>query len=378
MSHMASKLHSNDAFFFYRGRVALYALLKAMDVGPGDEVILQAFTCLAVPSPIIAVGATPVYVDIDPLTFTMDPTSLKERISTRTKAIIIQHTYGIPSNMDAILALARIYNVHVIEDCCHTFGATYHDQEVGTFGDAAFHSYEWGKPIIIGLGGTAVVNTSDLQQKMLEQYHLFSEPLTRELVTINAQYIAHSILLHPSLYWTIKDTYQFLSKMGLLVGSFRAEEFAGVLSPDYQKRMPESFKRRLFQKLHDLDFIIAYRRWVASQYHAVLGELGYTTFRMNAHYAPVYIKYPLLFHHKAAVLERGREKRIELHNMFLSPIHPLKEKDWHVVGYEKGTCPAAEDISERVIALPIHLKINQKQIEKTRRFLSDMRDYIQI
>src|SRR5260370_17633077 len=87
-------------YYFYRGRVALYALLRALNVEAGDEVIIPGFTCIAVPSPIIGMGARPVYVDIDPETYNLDPSALEPKITIRSKAIIAPHSYGIPSQMD--------------------------------------------------------------------------------------------------------------------------------------------------------------------------------------------------------------------------------------------------------------------------------------
>src|SRR5207237_411869 len=100
-------LRENSTFYFYRGRVALYALLRALEVGAGDEGLVPAFTCIAVPSPILGTGARPVYVDIDPHTYNLDPRELEKRIGRRSRVVIAQHTYGIPCDMDGIMAIAQ-------------------------------------------------------------------------------------------------------------------------------------------------------------------------------------------------------------------------------------------------------------------------------
>ncbi len=375
MNQMAEAIRNDDAFFFYRGRVALYAILKAMDVIPGDEIILQAFTCLAVPNPIVSIGAKPVYVDIDPHTFNMNPSQLEDKITGKTKAILVQHTFGIPADMDPIMEIARKHNLYVIEDCCHTLGSRYAGREVGTFGDAAFHSYEWGKPVIIGLGGTAVVNDPGVKANMREVYRTFVAPRSSELAMLNLQYIAHSLLLSPSLYWFAKDMYRRLSRMGILVGNFRSEEMQGKISPDYNKRMFDVYKTRLLKKLANIDQMIAHRRWVASRYNELFIQHGFQNRGLDRCYEPIYSKFPLLFNDKSAILEQARENRIELYDMFATPIHPLHEAEWSLVGYGKGMCPVAEEISGKVISLPIHSKVDEKTIARTIRFLSGVGNY---
>src|SRR6266576_3568352 len=101
-------LPSENTFYFYRGRVALYALLRAMNLQPGDEVLIPGFTCVAVPSPILGMRARPVYVDIDPRTYNIDPLELKRRVTSRSKVIVAQHTFGIPCDMDPNVSCATI------------------------------------------------------------------------------------------------------------------------------------------------------------------------------------------------------------------------------------------------------------------------------
>lgn len=94
-------------YTYLRGRWALYYALKALNIGKGDEVALQAYTCLAVPEAIIATGATPVYVDVEKGHFNINPSDLVSKINSRTKAIIIQHTFGIPANIEKCLEISK-------------------------------------------------------------------------------------------------------------------------------------------------------------------------------------------------------------------------------------------------------------------------------
>ncbi|MFN6946977.1 MAG: DegT/DnrJ/EryC1/StrS family aminotransferase, partial [Cytophagaceae bacterium] len=117
-----------------------------MRISQGDEVILPGFTCIVVPNAIIYLGAKPVYVDINSETFNIDPQLIEENITEKTKAIIAQHTFGIPADMDKILHIANKHNLFVIEDSCHALGSKYKGKYVGSFGDAAFFSSQWSKP----------------------------------------------------------------------------------------------------------------------------------------------------------------------------------------------------------------------------------------
>ena len=130
----AAALYANGVHFL-RGRIAMCAILKALGIGRGDEVIIQAFTCVAVPCPVLATGAKPVFADIDPATFNLDPASVEARITPRTRAIVVQHTFGIPADMDSILRIARARGIYVIEDCCHTVASSYRGARVGSLGD---------------------------------------------------------------------------------------------------------------------------------------------------------------------------------------------------------------------------------------------------
>ena len=116
------------------GTDALHVALRALDIGPGDEVITVSFTFIATVEAISYVGATPVFADINPETFNLDITELEKKITPRTKAIIPVHLYGQPVDMDTVKELAKKYNLFIVEDCAQAIGATYKGQKVGSFG----------------------------------------------------------------------------------------------------------------------------------------------------------------------------------------------------------------------------------------------------
>ena len=126
------------SFAFWKGRVALYAILQALGVGAGDEVLIAGFTCVVVPNAVRFLGAKPVYADISIGSYNLDPASAAQAITPLTRAMIVQHTLGIPAPLEELLALAKLHNLAVIEDCAHSLGSTYCGNPLGTFGNAAF------------------------------------------------------------------------------------------------------------------------------------------------------------------------------------------------------------------------------------------------
>ena len=242
---------SERAFFYYRGSVALYSSLMAIGIRPGDQVILQSFTCESVPAAVAQVGATPVYADIDPATFNLDPGKVENRVTRNTKAIIVQHTFGIPAEMAAILDIARKNGLWIIEDSCHALGSKYEGQETGTFGDLAFYSFGWHKPIVLGVGGVAVVNNSGFQARMAEIYARCVRPPLQELILLYAQYFGYSVLLKPSLFWFMRNIYhQNLRKRlyGRLSGKSAKKIKIGLRSCDHSRRTRG--ERPLFKPRH--------------------------------------------------------------------------------------------------------------------------------
>ena len=150
------------------GTDALHVALRALDIGEGDEVITTAFTFVATAEAIGIVGATPVFVDIDSDTFNIDPAKIEAAITPKTKAIIPVHLYGQPCDMDAIMAIAKKYNLRVIEDCCQAIGATYKGKMVGTFGDIGCYSFYPTKNLgAMGDGGLCTVNDETIKDRLI-------------------------------------------------------------------------------------------------------------------------------------------------------------------------------------------------------------------
>lgn len=150
------------------GTDALHLALRALDIGKGDEVITVAFTFVATTESIEIVGATPVFVDINPDTFNIDAKAIEDKITPRTKAIMPVHLYGQPADMDVIMEVAKRHNLYVIEDCCQAIGATYKGKKVGTFGDVGAYSFFPTKNLGgMGDGGMATTNSDYIKDRMI-------------------------------------------------------------------------------------------------------------------------------------------------------------------------------------------------------------------
>jgi dTDP-4-amino-4,6-dideoxygalactose transaminase len=149
------------------GTAALHIILRAMGIGPGDEVITVSHTFIATVEAIILAGARPVFVDIDPITYLMDVAQVKSRITPRTKAILPVHLYGQTVDMDPLLGLASQQGLKVIEDACQAHGAEYKGRKAGSLGDAAAFSFYFSKNLgAYGEGGFVTTNDDDLARKV--------------------------------------------------------------------------------------------------------------------------------------------------------------------------------------------------------------------
>src|SRR5262249_12835232 len=148
------------------GTSALHLALRCLDVGPGDEVVAPSMTFIATAWAISYVGAKPVFVDIHPVRRTMDPDKLEAAITTRTKAIVPVHLYGMPAEMDRIMAIAERHGLPVIEDAAQAHGAKYRGKRVGQFGRIACFSFYPGKNLgAYGEGGALITNDASIAER---------------------------------------------------------------------------------------------------------------------------------------------------------------------------------------------------------------------
>lgn len=148
------------------GTAGLHLCVRALGIGPGDEVIVPSFTFIAAANAIRYEGATPVFVDIDPATLNLDPACVEAAITPQTRAIMAVHTFGLPARMQGLLAIARRHGLTVIEDACEAIGAHHARQPVGSFGDAAVFAFYPNKQITTGEGGMVVTRDPALAREI--------------------------------------------------------------------------------------------------------------------------------------------------------------------------------------------------------------------
>ncbi len=361
-------------FPFFKGRVALHAILRAFGIGAGDQVLMPGYTCVVVPNAVNYTGAQPVYLDVEAETGNLNCDLLEEGLGTswnpeRTRAIIVQHTYGIPCDMDRIGEFAKRHNLLVIEDSCHALGSTWQGRPVGTLGDAAFFSSQWSKPLTTGLGGWAQMSTPEMQQKLQSVLPEYSSPALAEALQLEGQFLAFSLLNHPRLFWIIQGIYRTMGSLGLAIGSSTSGELSCELPVDYQKSMHPLQRRRLKKLIKAMDKTIAVRKQNTSLIEKALREAGLPTVVVPEQCEAVFLRYPLQVNNKIEVLAEAKRLKIQLGDWFLSPIHPNLDQ-WELAGYQQGTCPVAEEVSRRVINIPTGAGLSEKEIRRTVEFLA--------
>lgn len=233
------------------GRMALYFILKSMDFAPGSEIIVPALTFWVVPEITRIAGLTPVFVDIDPTTFTMDPVAVERAITPNTRAILPTHLYGLACDMDPIMALARRHNLKVIEDCAHALGATYGGQMVGTFGDASFFSFQGFKPLNTFGGGLAWMRDAELARRVGEYADAEATPSEKRV---------------EGILRTGKLQHTFVRPTG-----FTFSMFPVLWAASFTDAKPE---RRFWEKVRHLDPLPDHYRGKFSNVQAALGLAG--------------------------------------------------------------------------------------------------------
>jgi perosamine synthetase len=356
----ARKLGVRYAYSFYSGRVGLYGILCALGVGPGDEVLLQVPTHIVVPNAIRYAGARPVYVDCRRDNYTMDLDQAEQRITPQTKVILLQHTFGIPADMDAALALARQYGLEVIEDCVHALGSKYAGRYVGTFGRAAFFSTEETKTISTTMGGMVVTDdpaTADkigaFQKTCAWPCHLMTYRRLLKLVVYHVQ-------TRPHLHAFARQMYELLGRRNPLPKPTEPAELVGLKPPNYEQRLSNAQAALGLRQLRRLEQNVNHRRATAKAYNQVLAGTGVRLPCPPREADVSYVRYPIWVENREATLEVVLPHAIpgDWFNAVL-----LEARSAAAGDYTMGSCPNAELAAEHLLNLPTHLYVNAQDIE---------------
>jgi perosamine synthetase len=377
----ADPLSGPGIYKFWRGRVALYAILKSLGVGPGDSVLVPGYTCFAVPAAVLFTGALPVYMDVDSDTFNISVESAESArrtsASPRIKAILIQHTFGLPAHLPSILAWARQHGIATIEDCAHCWGSRYANErgewiEAGTAGDAAFFSSQWTKPVSTGLGGWARINNPDLDVRMHRFYTAECvAPSPAEVAMLAGQVVARSFFSSSWAHWTMRSLYQWLYMHRLTTGTSAPDELLGKMPREYAKRM-SGYQRRLLQKGLRNDSVQAHRRHLKKLYDQALECAGLRAFKIPDYADPVLLRYPVAVADKKRALAEAERRRLELGDWYTHPIDRPQGRDAEIFAYRSGACPRGERAAREIVNLPMHSRVNEKTVETVVEFLKEV------
>ncbi len=337
---------------YWKGRVALYALLKAIGVERDDEVIIPAFTCVVVPNAVLYLHAKPVYVDIDPVTYNPDQKSIERAITDKTKVIICQNTFGLSTNVDEVVRMAKSKGIKTIEDCTHGFGGNYQGRPNGSYCDAAFYSTQWNKPFSTGIGGFAAVNNPDILEKLEKVNLQLVEPNFREQMSLKAQLFARQHLLTSGNYWRMLRLYRMLSNYNLVIGSSSGGEVSGTAMPSRYFLNQSSVQIEAgLDNIKNLNDLLRLRKRNAEMYSEYLlgNEKTHVPEQLFDNHS--FLKYPLIVGNRRDFEQHAEAEQIALGDWFNSPLHPV-ESDLNPWGMNRNHFPNADSIAAKIVNLP--------------------------
>jgi len=360
------------AFSFWKGRVAMYAILRALGIGEGDEVILPGYTCVMDVNPVKYLGASPVFVDIEPKTYNLDVSLLEEKITSNTKVIVAQHTYGCPCEMDGIMTIAAKNGIPVVEDCCLSLGSKYKGRTCGTFGVASYWSFQWNKPFTTGIGGMATTSDKELGGRIEALCKEELEPPSRKsALMLSLQRLVYGLLIFPRTTALATSLFRWLTKKGVVVGSSSTSEFVPEMADNFLAGMSAGQARAGLRRLRKIEKNLAHRRKMAQLYVDLLREAGWDVPDVPEYMDPVLVRYPVRVADKALAVARAPGRFIELGTWFECPLHP-SETPMRLYGYHEGACPAAEQACEQVVNLPTHPRANERTASRSVAFVTEI------
>jgi len=287
------------------GTNAIFLALKALGIGPGDEVVTVANTAVPTVSAVVSTGATPRFVDIDPRTFLMDVSQVEAAVTPRTRCLLPVHLYGQCVDMEALQAIASARGLAVVEDCAQSHGAARHGRRAGSMSDAGAFSFYPTKPLGgYGDGGMVVTSRDDLDKRL------------RRL-----------------RFYGMDDAYY-------------AEEHG------YNSRLDEVQAEILLRKQARLDGYVAARRRLASRYYDLLSEAPVTLPEVAEGNDHVYYLFVVRCANRDTVLAKLAERDVRLSASYPWPIHTMR--GYAFLGYSAGDLPECERAAKEVLSLPMY------------------------
>lgn len=361
-----SYFKSKYCFLTNSGRSALFVVLKAFNFEKGSEILIQVFTCNAVPNPILWNDLVPVYVDIDD-SLNMDPNDLERKITPKSGAIIVQHTMGNSAEMKKITEIAKRHNLILIEDCAHSLGAKYDGKLVGTLGDVAFLSFGRDKVISSVYGGAIITNDQALAGKVKKIYDELPYP-SRGWV--------RQQLLHPVITNFAIHSYNFFSlgkiilvlaqKMRLISLAVTGTEKSGKKPAYFPGKLPNALAALANYQMDKLERFNRHRKTIASLYrNGIRNEKMF----VKENDGCIFLRFSILVKDPERLIAKAKEEGIMLGDWYRPEIAP-PGSDFSALHYRKN-CQKAKEASGKIVNLPTNVKTTAKDAEKIINLIND-------
>jgi dTDP-4-amino-4,6-dideoxygalactose transaminase len=342
------------ALSFAAGRVGLYGVLRGLGIGQGDEVVLQVPTHIVVANAIRYTGARPVFVDIDLASYNIDVAQAADRVTPRTKAIVLQHTFGIPADLDAILELAEKHGVAVIEDCVHALGAAHRGRPVGSFGLAGFFSTEETKTMSTTMGGMVVTGDEELARSLREFQKTCALPPASLAARYLVKLLTNHVLTEPHVHRVSRATYEFLGERHPLPRATVDEELVGLRPARYEERLSNGQAAVGLQQLRQLDANLHHRHRLSELYARLFAERGLRGPSIADTDQPAFARYPVWVTDRPAV-EAALAPLAVPGTWFTSVLEEAVSP--HYGDYVDGSCPRAEQAASHLYNFPTHPRV---------------------
>ncbi len=361
-SWFAKRYNVPDAVGFSTGREALYAILHAFGIGHGDDVVIQAYTCIVVPHAVLWNCARPVYVDID-RSLNIDVGKVESAITPNTKAVIVQHTFGMPADMNKLMNICKQRGLLLIEDVAHAFGARYQGKELGSFGDAALFSFGRDKAISSTAGGMAIAKDPEIAKRLRAIADASPYP---SLLTIKQN------LLHPLIVpWCAKrmgkrrlgSVLMLLAQaMRLINRVYTSREIDSKPPTMPTRRLPNAMATLAWQQLQDHhETFLAHRKTLVNFYTQWTSQRRLAQQATTANAEPSWLRFTLFVDHPQTIINAMREQGYQLGDWYKAVIMP-KPHDLQLLGYVPGSCPQAEQAARTSLNLPTHIHMTQQDL----------------
>lgn len=326
------------------GTDALVLALKAMGIGNGDEVITTPFTFFATSEAISAVGATPVFVDVDKETFNIDTAKIEEKITLKTKAIMPVHIFGQSADMDEINEIAKKHNLMVIEDACQAIGGKYKGRKIGSLGDVACFSFFPTKNLGCAGDGGMIVTDNDKIATIARALRTHGSGENGQ----KAYNLLNNIEEEVQKAEGANDTvYNPLKYYNYLIG--------------FNTRLDAIQAAILDVKIKEIDKWNAKRREIVKLYNEALQNNDLVTPVAKDYNEHVYHMYILQSENREEVIEKLKEAGIATGVYYPVPLH--LQKVYKNLGYKEGDMPVAEYLSHRTFAIPVYPELTEEQVE---------------